>query len=90
MKIVIEDHPNGLISDVKLIRIDGIGAGYCGVSEGSPICFTSRQPQAVRALVKVEVEKFIGGAVGSVNEPPPQPETEELEENGEEETNDED
>jgi len=87
MKIVIEDHPNGLISDVKLIRIDGIGAGYCGVSEGSPICFTGRQSQAVRSLVKVEVEKFIGGSVGSINEPPPQPELEELEGNDEEETN---
>ena len=80
MKIVIEDHPNGQIDDVKLIRIDGIGAGYCGVSEGSPICFIGRQPQAVRLLVKVEVEKFIGGAVGSVNEPPPAQEPEELEE----------
>lgn len=82
MKIKIEDHPNGLISDVKLIRIDGIGAGYCGISEGSPICFTSRQSQAVRALVKVKVEKFIGGTVGSVNEPPPAVESEELGENG--------
>jgi len=87
MKIKIEDHPNEQINDVKLIRIDGIGSGYCGVSEGSPICFTGRQSQAVRARVKVEVEKFIGGAVGSVNEPPPQPEPEELEEHGEEETN---
>ena len=87
MIIVIEDHPNEQINDVKLIRIDGIGAGYCGVSEGSPICFTGRQSQAVRSLVKVEVEKFIGGAVGSINEPPPQPESEELEEDEQEEIN---
>ena len=84
MLIVIEDHPNEQINDVKLIRIDGIGAGYCGVSEGSPICFTGRQSQAVRSLVKVEVEKFIGGAVGSINEPPPQPESEEIEDEQEE------
>ena len=82
MKIKIEDHPNEQISDVKLIRIDGIGSGYCGVSEGSPICFTGRQSQAVRARVKVEVEKFIGGAVGSVNEPPPKPELKGIEEDG--------
>jgi hypothetical protein len=88
MKIKIEDHPNGLISDVKLIRIDGIGAGYCGISEGSPICFTGRQSQAVRARVKIEVEKFIGGSVGSVNEPPPAVEPEEIEDD-QEETNDE-
>ncbi len=85
MKIKIEDHPNEQINDVKLIRIDGIGAGYCGVSEGSPICFTGRQSQAVRSLVKVEVEKFIGGAVGSVNEPPPKSELEEIEEDEQEE-----
>lgn len=87
MKIKIEDHPNEQINDVKLIRIDGIGAGYCGVSEGSPICFTGRQSQAVRSLVKVEVEKFIGGAVGSVNEPPPKPELEEIGEDEQEEIN---
>jgi len=87
MKITIEDHPNEQIDDVKLIRIDGIGAGYCGVSEGSPICFTGRQSQAVRSLVKIEVEKFIGGAVGSVNEPPPKPELEGIEEDEQEEIN---
>jgi len=87
MKIKIEDHPNEQINDVKLIRIDGIGAGYCGVSEGSPICFTGRQSQAVRSLVKIEVEKFIGGAVGSVNEPPPKPELEEIEEDEQDEIN---
>jgi len=76
MKIKIEDHPNGLISDVKLIRIDGVGAGYCGTVEGSPICLTSRQPQAVRLLVQQAVEKSIGGCIGSINEPPPQEETE--------------
>jgi len=90
MKIKIEDHPNEQISDVKLIRIDGIGSGYCGVSEGSPICFTGRQSQAVRSMVKIEVEKFIGGSVGSVNEPPPAQEPEEIEEDEQEETNDED
>jgi|TARA_R110000744_G_scaffold63453_3_gene130595 hypothetical protein len=80
MNISIEDHPNGLISDVKLIRINGIGAGYCGISEGSPICFTGRQTQAVQSLVKLEVEKFIGGTVGSINEPPPtELESEEIE-----------
>ena len=87
MKIEIEDHPNDKIDDVKLIRINGTGAGYCGISEGSPICFTGRQSQAVRSLVKLEVEKFIGGAVGSVNEPPPKPELEELEEDEQEEIN---
>lgn len=70
MIVSIEDHPNALIVDVKLIRINGIGAGYCGIAEGSPICFTGRQSQAVQSLVKLEVEKFIGGTVGSINEPP--------------------
>jgi hypothetical protein len=42
----------------------------------------------VRARVKIEVEKFIGGSVGSVNEPPPAVEPEEIEDD-QEETNDE-
>lgn len=71
MRIKIDNHPNALIDDVKLVRIDGVGAAYCGTRANSPICFINRQPQSVRLLVKQKVEKYIGGSVGSVNEPPP-------------------
>lgn len=70
MNISIEDHPNHLIQDVKLIRLDGIGIGYCGIVEGSPICFTVAQPESVKAAVVDAVGDYLGGAVGSVNQPP--------------------
>ncbi len=70
MIISIDDHPNQLIRDVKLIRLDGIGIGYCGIVEGSPICFSVAQPENVKAAVVDAVGDYLGGAVGSVNQPP--------------------
>ena len=70
MNISIDDHPNQLIQDVKLIRLDGIGIGYCGIVEGSPICFSVAQPESVKAVVVDAVGDYLGGAVGSVNQPP--------------------
>ncbi len=70
MNISIDDHPNQLIQDVKLIRLNGIGIGYCGIVEGSPICFSVAQPESVKAAVIDAVGDYLGGAVGSVNQPP--------------------
>ena len=70
MNISIDDHPNPLVQDVKLLRLDGIGIGYCGIVEGSPICFTIAQPESVKAAVVDAVGEYLGGAVGSVNQPP--------------------
>tara|TARA_Y100001973_G_C5201282_1_gene337864 strand:- start:3648 stop:3911 length:264 start_codon:yes stop_codon:yes gene_type:complete len=70
MGISIDNHPNQLIQDVKLIRLNGVGIGYCGIVEGSPICFTSVQPDSVKAAVVKTVSDYFKGAVGSVNQPP--------------------
>jgi hypothetical protein len=70
MNISIDDHPNPLVKDVKLLRLDGIGIGYCGIVEGSPICFTIAQTESVKAAVVDAVSEYLGGAVGSVNQPP--------------------
>lgn len=80
MNISIDDHPNPLVQDVKLLRLDGIGIGYCGIVEGSPICFTITQPESVKAAVVDAVGEYLGGAVGSVNQPPAN-EDEEIESN---------
>lgn len=80
MEISIDDHPNGLIQDVKLIRLNGVGIGYCGVVEGSPICFTAAQPDNIKAAVVEAVGDYLGGAVGKVNQPPAN-EDEEIESN---------
>ena len=80
MNISIDDHPNPLVQDVKLVRLDGIGIGYCGIVEGSPICFSVAQPESVKAAVVDAVGDYLGGAVGSVNQPPTN-EEEEIESN---------
>jgi hypothetical protein len=78
MRVKIDSHPNDLIKDVKLIRINGVGAGYCGIEPNSPICFLAPQSDEVKEAVRAKVEKAIGGSISKIHEPP----TEEDIENG--------
>jgi hypothetical protein len=79
MEITIDDHParqiiHGesvpLIDDVKLIRINGIGAGYCGVEPGRPVTMVRPYPKSVMEEVRVAVEAYTGGSASSLNQPP--------------------
>jgi len=78
MQITIEEHParqivHGesvpLIEDVMMIRINGIHAGYCGVTPGSPVTMVRPYPQAVMEEVRTAVEARFG-EVSSLNHPP--------------------
>ena len=79
MEITFDDNParhivHGesvpLFDDLRLIRINGIGAGYCGVAPGLPVTMIRPYPLSVMEEVRVAVEAYTGGAASSLNQPP--------------------
>ena len=79
MEITFDHHPTRIevhgemvpaFPHLKMIRINGIHAGYCGVNEGDEIHMVNRYPDSVMAQVKSEVEKMVSGDVGAIRQPP--------------------
>lgn len=79
MEITFDHHPHRTdvhgelvptFPDIKMIRINGIQAGYCGSGIGNEIHMVRNYPEAVMAMVRSEVEREITGGVTEVRQPP--------------------
>ena len=83
-KITIEAHParkkvenaDGsfelveIISDVKMIRVNGIHAGYLDLSRNNAISMVRRYPEQILDEVREKAEKFTGSGAKKPMQPP--------------------
>lgn len=60
MDLRLDDHPNELITDVRVIRADGYVIGYCGLEPGRPISLLYDLSESERS----QVENFVRESVG--------------------------
>jgi len=79
MEITFDHHPHRTdvhgesvptFPDIKMIRINGIQAGYCGAGIGNEIHMVRNYPESVMAMVRSAVEREISGGVSEVRQPP--------------------
>ena len=76
--ITFDDHParevvNGeqvpAVPDQRMIRVNGIHAGYCGIEPGRPVCMVRRYRAEIMQKV-IEAVSAVYGKPGKVSMPP--------------------
>ena len=59
-----------IITDVKMIRVNGIHAGYLDLSRNNSISMVRRYPEQILEEIREKAEKFTGKGAKKPTQPP--------------------